>query len=248
MGHIYAMERNGVVSFDLTINGWLHVILHHEDVKNYQMVYSENEVPALNIEGHTVPQWIRCDIEFNNGRVFQGIRAYYREEAENTAAWDHRPSRILSGRAVAIACRFGLQVSLEDEDETVEVKEVEPKAEHISFDDDEQSKVEAEEVDRLAAEEATQREAERLAAEEAAQREAEEAERLADEEAAQREAEEAERLAAEEAAQREAEEAAQREAEEAERLAAEEAAQREAEEAERLAAEEAAQREAESKW
>ncbi len=70
MGHLYAIERQGVVSFDLTINGWLHVLQNHVDFKNYKTVYSEDKVPSKMIEGHMIPDWVRADIEFKDGRVF----------------------------------------------------------------------------------------------------------------------------------------------------------------------------------
>ncbi|HIF9337799.1 TPA: cell envelope integrity protein TolA [Photobacterium damselae] len=152
MGHVYAIERNGFVSYDLTINGWIHVLLNHQDVKNYSFTYSDQEVPAKEIEGHTVPRWISCNIEFNSGRVFEGVRVYYYEEVEATAAWEHRPTRILAGRAVAQSVRYGLQITITDDDEMTEVVEVPQAAPEIIFDDDLDNKAESEAKAKVEAE------------------------------------------------------------------------------------------------
>lgn len=117
MGHLYAIERQGVISYDLTINGWLFVLQNHSDFKNYKTVYSDEKVPSKMIEGHMIPDWVRADIEFKDGRIFEGIRVYYYEEVENTPAWDKRPTRILAGRAISQATRYGINVDFgENED------------------------------------------------------------------------------------------------------------------------------------
>ncbi|PSW30774.1 hypothetical protein C9J21_18390, partial [Photobacterium phosphoreum] len=137
LGHVYAMEHNNIISYDLTINGWLYVLQNNENFKNYSTVYSDSYVDSKVIEGHKIPEWIRADIEFKDGRIFQGIRCYYLEEAEPTSAWDKRPARILAGRAIAQATRFGLNISIDDTDIAPEYDINVDQKPTIKFDDDE---------------------------------------------------------------------------------------------------------------
>ncbi len=74
---------------------------------------------------------------------FEGIRVYYQEELENTPAWDKRPTRILAGRAIAQATRYGINVDFGESDDMPEFSSQSvdtPVA--VAFDDDEQSNVE----------------------------------------------------------------------------------------------------------
>ena len=139
MGHLYAIERQGVISYDLTINGWLFVLQNHSDFKNYKTVYSDEKVPSKMIEGHMIPDWVRADIEFKDGRVFEGIRVYYYEEVENTPAWDKRPTRILAGRAISQATRYGINVDFGENEDMPEYssKTIDTPV-SVVFDDEEQ--------------------------------------------------------------------------------------------------------------
>lgn len=107
--------KDGVVYPMIFKDGWIRVLLRQKSYKG--KVYRESETLKQMEGSKPCPEWVECEIRFNDGRDPEVARVRLIEWFRSTPTWKSMPYQMLKGKAMKEAVREAYGINLYDEDD-----------------------------------------------------------------------------------------------------------------------------------